>query len=101
VRRSAIRFNPQKARLPGQLLSSALSRARGPLRRGVKIARPYTDMWQSTHPPVRFGFINIPKRFENGDRVGAKMEHVSSNAFNILFILSFFSAFAAFVVQFG
>jgi hypothetical protein len=33
---------------------------------------------------------------------GAPMEHVSSqNAFNILFILSFFSAFAAFVVQFG
>jgi hypothetical protein len=33
---------------------------------------------------------------------GAPMEHVSSqNAFNILFILSFFSAFATVMIQFG
>jgi hypothetical protein len=29
------------------------------------------------------------------------MEHASSNAFNILFILSFFATFATVMIQFG
>jgi hypothetical protein len=34
--------------------------------------------------------------------VGGSMEHVSSNnAFNVLFILSFFSTFATVLIQFG